>query len=524
MESSSPISKAEINDQLQRILLFSTFANSPVLSGFLTFIVSETLEGRGHLLKEYTIGTHVLSKKTGYETQGDASVRIHAGRLRRALYEYYNGPGRNDTILISVPKGAYVPKFEAITPGTVPSVSEQVHVFSKPTLAILPFHYQDEKTYFPLADGLCDQLCTEFTSFSELSVVSYYSSKHISSRVNDLREVGMLLDAKYLLTGTIQSIGNMVRIRVQLVQSHTLHQIWACSYDKEKSSLDTFAIQDDIVRQVVNQIAGSHGIIFREAAKISPDKHLLDIKVYDAVFWYYYMVKDLNEEVFHKALSSMKEAVAIDPQYAMGWAILGETYVASFFYHYSCDVVNPLEEAVQCGNLALKIDSRCQHAYQTLGLAYLFLHRQKDCIKVIEQWIKLKSNSASIEGGLGFCLICAGDYERGYTMLKDSIQLNPYYQWWFNAGLSIYHYYKNEFEEAIYWAEKIHYHSPQWELILKTASLAELDRTQEATSYLNQLKEAVPELSIKIKQYLSFFIQPEELINQLHHSIIKAGL
>jgi TolB-like protein/Tfp pilus assembly protein PilF len=524
MEAPTPIHQAEIFDQLNRILLFPTFNNSPVLSGFIKFIVSETLAGRGHLLKEYTIGTNVLSKKASYETQADASVRIHAGRLRRALYEYYNGPGRNDGILISVPKGAYVPKFEAIIPGTVQSVSENTNIFSKPTLAILPFHFQDEKEYFPLADGLCDQLCTEFTNFSELSVVSYYSSKNISNRVTDLREAGLLLETKYLLTGTIQSTGNMIRIRVQLVQSHTLHQIWACSYDKEKSALDTFAIQDDIVRHVVNQIGGSHGIIFREAAKISPDKRILDIKVYDAVFWYYYMVKDLNEEVFHKALSSMKEAVHLDPQYAMGWAILGETYVASFFYNYPCDIVDPLGEAVKCGNLALKIDSRCQHAYQALGLAYLFLHKQKDCIKVIDQWIKLKSNSASIQGGLGFCLICAGDYERGYTMLNESIQLNPYHQWWFNAGLSIYHYYKNEFEEAIYWADKLQFHSSQWQLILKTASLVEMGRNSEASQSLEKLEEFFPDQPVNLKPYVSAFIQSDELANRLYSAIEKVGI
>jgi hypothetical protein len=152
MESPPPINQADIIDQLNRILLFPTFNNSPVLSGFLKFIVVETLEGRGHLLKEYTVGTNVLSKKTGYETQADASVRIHAGRLRRALYDYYDGPGRNDSILISVPKGAYVPKFESITPGEIESVSEDTNTFVKPTLAILPFHYADEKEYFSLAE------------------------------------------------------------------------------------------------------------------------------------------------------------------------------------------------------------------------------------------------------------------------------------------------------------------------------------------------------------------------------------
>lgn len=142
---------------------------------------------------------------------------------------------------------------------------------------------------------------------------------------------------------------------------------------------------------------------------------------------------------------------------------------------------------------------------------------------MVDQWIKLKSNSASIEGGLGFCLICAGEYERGYTMLIDSIQLNPYYQWWFNAGLSIYHFQKNEFEEAIYWAEKIHLHSNQWELILKIASQVEMECMEEARTSLTNLKEIFTDFDFHINQYLKTFIQSDTLVDRLHAAIEKAN-
>jgi TolB-like protein len=524
MESTSSISQREIIDQLNRILLFPVFNNSMILSGFLTFIVEETLGGRANSLKEYTIGTNVLSKKTGYDPQADASVRIHAGRLRRALYEYYSGPGCSDPILISVPKGAYIPSFELVTPLTVQPSTQTQTVIYKPTLAVLPFHCLGEKDLQILADGLCDQICTEFTNFNELSVVSYYSSRKIASQGIDSKEAGLLLDATYLLTGSIQSNENVVRVRVQLIQSNTQHQVWASSYEKEKSAMGTFTIQDDIVKHVINQIGGSHGIIFREAAKASPIKHALDVKVYDAVFWYYYLVNDLNEDTFRKGLEVMQNTVQLDPQYALGWAILGETYVAGFFYGYDCSVPDPLEEGVKCGQKALSIDPRCQHSYQTLALAYLFQHRRKDCLQIIDQWIKLKSNAAGIAGGLGFCLICAGEYERGYTLLSESIQINPYYQWWFNAGLSIYHFQKNEYEDAVYWAEKMQRQSVPWELILKAASYTEMKNFNAAQICTQELTQIIPDLSNLLKPILGSFLQSEELINRLLIALRKVDL
>lgn len=515
MEVTPPISQREIIDQMNRILSFPVFGNSMILSGFLTFIIQETLSGRGNLLKEYTIGTNVLSKKTGYDPQADASVRIHAGRLRRALYEYYSGPGCSDPVLISVPKGAYVPSFELVEPLTVQASSQPQTVVYRPTLAVLPFHCLGEIDLQMLADGLCDQICTEFTNFGELTVVSYYSSRNFFSQGIDYKDAGLLLDATYLLTGSIQSNENLVRIRVQLVKGNTQHQVWACSYEKEKSALGTFTIQDDIVKHVINQIGGSQGIIFREAAKASPLKHALDVKVYDAVFWYYYLVNDLSEDTFKKGLKVMQNTVQLDPKYALGWAILGETYVAGFFYGYDSSVADPLEEGVKCGQKALSIDPRCQHSYQTLALAYLFQHRQKDCLQIVDQWIKLKSNATGIAGGLGFCLICAGRYEQGYTLLNESIQVNPYYQWWFNAGLSIYYFQKNEYVDAVYWAAKMQRQSVPWELLLKAAAYAEMNNLDAARICIHELLQIIPDLSNSLKPILGSFLQSEELINRL---------
>lgn len=523
MESVPAISKEELFAQQNRILEFQVFKNSVILSEFLKFIINETIEGKSHSLKEYTIGVHVLSKKTGYDPQTDASVRIHAGRLRKALNQYYSGPGKDDSLIISIPKGTYVPNFDRKTSlhELAPDLQD---AFYKPTLAVLPFHFSGIEELRTFADGLCDQICTEFSNFNELSVVSYYSSRKVVMGEIDLKDAGKLLDATFLLTGSMQSSGNQVRIRVQLIECNNQHQIWAATYDREKSELGNFTIQDDIVKHVINQIGGSHGIIFREAAKASPIKSKHDIKVYDAVFWYYHLVNDLNEPTFRKGLEVMKNTVKIDPSYAMGWAILGETYVAGFFYRFDSGVSDPLEEAVKCGQKSLKTDPLCQHAFQTLGLAYLFQNKRKECLQVISEWEKLNSKSTGIAGGLGFCLICAGEFERGYTLLCESIQVNPYYQWWFNAGLSFYHFYKKEFEDSLYWAEKIQGQSIVWELILKTASYTELGNLNSAQSCLDQLSRIIPDLSKKLRPLLGTFLLSEDLVAQLYEAFQKEGI
>ena len=111
MESTKNFTAAKIKEQVSRIVSSASFKNSSILSRFLEFVIAESLAGREQELKEYTIGIHVLSRLPDFNPQLDAIVRIHAGRLRRALIEYYYESGKNDPIRIEIPKGGYSPLF-----------------------------------------------------------------------------------------------------------------------------------------------------------------------------------------------------------------------------------------------------------------------------------------------------------------------------------------------------------------------------------------------------------------------------
>src|SRR4051812_11789078 len=103
--------KEEIYRQMERIFLDPLFLNSPILKKFLSFIVDQYLLGNSNLLKEYTIAINVLDKPTNFKPQENSIVRIHAGRLRRALNHFYNTRETPEHVYISVPLGTYIPVF-----------------------------------------------------------------------------------------------------------------------------------------------------------------------------------------------------------------------------------------------------------------------------------------------------------------------------------------------------------------------------------------------------------------------------
>ena len=98
----------DVSAQLQRVLDSAVFANAPILSRFLRYVVEHCLGSDGAVLKEYTLGVEVFDRGGDFDPRIDTIVRTHARRLRAKLEEYYGGAGCTDPILIDVPKGHYV--------------------------------------------------------------------------------------------------------------------------------------------------------------------------------------------------------------------------------------------------------------------------------------------------------------------------------------------------------------------------------------------------------------------------------
>lgn len=512
------IGDQQVLEHMNKLLASPLFKASQILCDFLKYIVVETIHGRGNFLKEYTVGVNALVKKD-FNPQSDASVRIHAGRLRRLLNQYYQTEGKQETIRIVLPKGTYVPVFQLARDTETDS---DFYTPPTPTVAVIPFSVMEPSGDAPIAEGLSNQISTDLTAFSELSVISYFSSRKLASQETDPAKIGEILDASYLITGNVQTIGSRIRINVQLTSVKKMQQIWANTYERNREDLDSFTIMDDIVKHVVNQIAGTHGILIRHLVKIPSDQRLLDINWYDAVFWYYYLVNEvneLNEEVFRKALHSIRVSVESNKHSALNWAILSETYVAGYFFKFNCETEDPLKEAVRCGQTALQLDARCDHAYQSLCLAWLFRKKKEECIRTAEQWMSLNSNMAGVQGGIGFCLICCGEFEKGYSMLNDSIQLNPFYQWWFNAGLSIYYFNREEWDEACYWAQKMQPRHIPWALILMTAAASKQGKKKNTEMLREELQNHITMQELKPAIYS--FILDDRVCEKLYESIRK---
>ena len=103
--------KAAIADQLERLLLNRHFNQSRRFPAFLRFVVHKTLAGDMDQLKERTLGVEIFGRNANYDTSSDPIVRVTAAEIRKRIAQYYQEPGHEAELRISVEAGSYVPQF-----------------------------------------------------------------------------------------------------------------------------------------------------------------------------------------------------------------------------------------------------------------------------------------------------------------------------------------------------------------------------------------------------------------------------
>src|SRR5438132_12335385 len=110
-EVSSPQDPNQV--QIQRIAASKAFKTSEVHRNLLAYLAEKSLAGEAQNLKEYTVGLDVFGKPASYDPRQESVVRMHVGRLRQKLAEYYRTDGVDDPVIVDLPKGAFALTFAA---------------------------------------------------------------------------------------------------------------------------------------------------------------------------------------------------------------------------------------------------------------------------------------------------------------------------------------------------------------------------------------------------------------------------
>ena len=282
----------EVRAQIERILSSQTLSGSDQLKRLLRLVVERTLSGQPELLKEYNLGLEVFQRPPDYDPKVDPIVRVQAGRLRSKLIEYYASEGAQDSLVIQIPKGAYVPVFNARNAAapTLDIKSRRQRVWLAAaglavlvvilvvarmardsaavpaadihrSVAVLPLQmFTESGSRGHIANQVTEVLTTELAKNKQLRVLSRTTASKYRETTSSLPEIARALGVRWVVERGVGVQGSRAYVKLRAVDSLTDRKVWADVFDCDLSELVTVNARaaDSIAAAIVAELPSSH--------------------------------------------------------------------------------------------------------------------------------------------------------------------------------------------------------------------------------------------------------------------------
>jgi adenylate cyclase len=291
----------------------------------------------------------------------------------------------------------------------------------KPSIAVLPFQNMSgdpEQEYF--ADGVAEDVLTTLSKIQELLVIARNSSFAFKGQARDIREIGRILGARYVLEGSVRKAGNRVRLAAQLIDSLNSSHVWA---DRFEGNLDdVFELQDRITQNIVEalEVRLTHGEEIRVWRKRSGSplvyEHFLKART---------LYVNFAKHTHAQARSEVERALAINPTFVPALYLLGFTLTDQVRFGWAKEEATTYEAALECAARALAADPDSYMAFETVGYVRLFQRRHEDALVAGEKAIALGPNSAGVYHVAGMIHGYAGDFRKAAQYEEQAQRLSP---------------------------------------------------------------------------------------------------
>jgi len=350
---------------------------------------------------------------------------------------------------------------------------------SQKSIAVLPFDNlsrDPDNAYF--CEGVQDEILTRLAKIADLKVISRTSTQHFKSTPDNLPQIAKQLGVAHILEGSVQKSNDQVRVNVQLINALTDAHLWADTFDRKLT--DIFAVESEIAKAIAEtlqaKITGSEKNLIAKAPTANPEAYELYLK--GRFFWNKRTGGDLR-----KSIEYLKQAIAKDPNYALAYAALADSYGLLRFYG-GASPAESIVPATAAAKKALELDDSLAEPHASLGLIAteeLEVHRG---VSELERAVQLNPNYATAHHWLSLAFTALGQSDRSIKELKRAVELDPL-SMVINADLSIGYIYARRYDEAEAQARKT--------LEIDPGSFLAHYYLGMALQLKGRLKEAIPE-------------------------------
>jgi TolB-like protein len=550
-----------VRHAVDRVVRSSDFNVPERARKFLTYIVDETLDGRADRIKAYSIAIEVFGRSASFDAQSDPVVRIEAGRVRRALEHYYLTAGRDDPILIEIPKGGYVPNFSRrdgrpdrsldagaastripppaaggkhrIWPAfaalaalvvalaaallaamVVPNTPEQASFGALetaaapqvPRLVVLPFaDLSGTPVSAAAARGLTDEVIGQIAKFREIVVMLPVGAKPTDAAPSgDSAMPPPAPPPRYALEGSVRMDEDRLRLMARLISRSDGTVIWADSYDEALAPRDLMDIQTKIAAQLATAVAQPYGAIFSTDAAQLSDAPLQDREAYACTLAYYTYRADLRPDTHKSVEACLQRTAERFPNYATAWALLSLTYLDEVRFRYAVDAgpTPPLDQALAAARRAVELDPENVRGMQAYMTALFFSNDVKAALKIGARAVETNPNDTELVGEYGMRLALSGEWQKGRALLLQVLDRNPGPLGYFESVVALSYYMQGDYLLAATWIKKAKLEANPIYHLIAAAIFGQLGEAKQAHAQRDWLQGSAPDFLAELPQTL----------------------
>ena len=312
-------------------------------------------------------------------------------------------------------------------------------------IAVLPFvnaSPEPENEY--LSDGITDELIAALANVEGLQVAPRTSVFALKGKPQDVRAIGALLGAAWVLDGTVRRAGDRLRITAQLSSTDDGRLLWTERYDRTLD--DVFTVQDELAHTIVRTLSATS---FAHLTEPVARRYTENVRAYGLYLRGRYAWNKRTQEGVSEAIGYFEQAVAEDPRYALAYTGLADSYAVQLDYR-SVPVAEGFQRAKEYARKALALDEGLAEAHASLAWAlFIYDWDWEGAARSFRRAIEINPRYATAHQWYAFLLATQGRHEQALIEGHTALELDPA-SVSVRRGMGWLYFYARRYDQAIY--------------------------------------------------------------------------
>ena len=318
----------------------------------------------------------------------------------------------------------------------------------KASIAVLPFeNIGNDPKWDRFADGITEDIITDLSHSKDLIVIARNSTEVYKGQPVDIRQIGRDLNVKYVLEGSIQSLGERICVTAQLIEAASGSHIWSERYDRPVD--DLFEVQNDVTQRIAATIAGSEGAVAEAERTLLRRKPPANLTAFGTYLLAMEAKHKVTRESLIEAEGLFRKALELDPQLARAYYGLATVQMYLIDLGLAPSVDEAMSTMMEAAEKAVALDPDDGKTHLALGGAYVYQGKAEQALAEFDRAETLSPSDADLLLVIAWSIPGFGETDRAVSLAEQALKLNPHYPDWYNQGLSYVFFFGEQYDKSV---------------------------------------------------------------------------